>query len=182
MAKVIFGLVGPIAGGKDTVKKYLEEKYGAESCKFSTSLRDVLARISVPMSRENVQKISTVLRQSFGEDLLAKVIAKDAANFKKDIVVVDGVRRMADIKYLGELQNFALLAIDVNPKIRYERLIKRNENVGDAEKTYAEFLKDHEYETELEIPAIMKKARYVLDNNGGFEDLYKQIDEIMTKL
>ncbi len=182
MAKIIFGLVGPIASGKDTVKKYLQQKYRAEGCRFSTILRDVATRISLPNSRENLQVLSTVLRRQFGEDILAKAIAKDASNFDRDVVVVDGVRRMADIKHLSELPNFSLLGVDADPKIRYERLVKRNENVGDDKKTYDQFLKDHEYETELEIPAIMKKAKYSLDDNGNFDDLYRQIDKIMANL
>ena len=77
MKKLIIGLTGPVASGKGTVKKYIEEKYGAKDCRFSTILRDVLVRIDVPIIRENLQKVSTTLRQLFGEDLLARVIAKD---------------------------------------------------------------------------------------------------------
>ena len=92
MAKIIFGLVGPLAGGKDTVKKYLADKYKSENCRFSTILRDILKRIDVPIEREKLQQLSTILRQNFGEDVLAKVIATDVTNMKSDIVVVDGVR------------------------------------------------------------------------------------------
>ena len=100
MAKIILGLVGPIASGKDTVKKYLEKKYGATGCRFSSILRDILERIDLPNSRENMQELSTILRQKFGEDILAKAIASDAIKLKSNIVIVDGVRRMADIKFL----------------------------------------------------------------------------------
>lgn len=182
MAKVIFGLVGPIASGKDTVKKYLESKYKAQNCRFSTILRDVLNRIEVPVERENLQKLSTILRQNFGEDVLAKVIASDVVKMKSDIVVVDGVRRMADIKYLSELPNFFLTVIDADPKIRYERLIKRNENVGDDKKTYEQFLKDHEAEADREVPIVMKEAKYKINNDGSLADLYKQVDELVDKL
>lgn len=182
MAKMILGLVGPIACGKDTVKKYLENRYNAESCRFSSILRDILSRIKVPTSRENVQKISTILRQNFGEDVLARVIADDVFRFKSDVVVVDGVRRAADIVHLQKLPEFSLLAIDASPKIRYERLVKRNENVGDDQKTYEQFLKDHEYETELDIPALMKKSKYRVDNGGSFADLYAQVDAIIAKI
>lgn len=182
MDKTIIGLVGPIASGKETVKQYLIKKYNAEDCKFSTVLRDVLKRISVPVSRENLQKLSTILREAFGEDLLARSIAGEVSKLNAEIIVIDGVRRPTDIKYLKELPNFILLKIDANPKIRYERLILRNENNGDDKKTYEQFLKDHEAEADKLVPQVMAEAKWALDNSGTFEDLYKQIDKLVDKL
>lgn len=182
MSKIILGLVGSLASGKDTTKKYLAEKYKAKDCRFSTILRDVLNRITVPVSRENMQSLSTILRANFGENLLAKAIANDAAKLDADIVVVDGVRRPTDIEHLVKLPNFSLIKIDANPKIRYERMVKRNENEGDDKKTFEQFMKDHEAEADSLIPVVMESAKYSIDNSGSFEDLYKQIDEIIKKL
>ena len=181
MAKTILGLVGPIASGKDTVKKYLEKKYSALGCRFSSILRDVLERINLPNSRENMQGLSTILRQRFGEDILAKAFAADTIKLKSNIVVVDGVRRMADIRFLKKVQGFVLVAVNANPEIRFERLVKRGENAGDAKKTYNQFLKDHQYETELAVPVLMKKAKYKLNNNGPLTDLHKQIDKLIAQ-
>lgn len=182
MSKTILGLVGSLASGKETTKKYLVEKYNAKDCRFSTILRDVLERVTVPNSRENLQKISTILRANFGENLLAKAIAMDASKLDADIVVIDGVRRFTDIEHLNELPNFILVKIDAEPQIRYERMKLRNENAGDDKKTFEEFMKDHEAEADKQIPEVMKSAKYAIDNSGTFEDLYKQIDEIIKKL
>ncbi|HNW71466.1 MAG TPA: AAA family ATPase [Candidatus Paceibacterota bacterium] len=182
MSKIIIGLVGSLASGKETIKKYLVEKNNAKDCKFSSILRDVLNRLSVPISRENLQKVSTVLRENFGEDLLASAIATDASKLDADIVVIDGVRRFTDIEHLKDLPNFVLVKIDADPKLRYERMKLRNENVGDDKKTFEEFMKDHEAEADKQIPEVMKTAKYEIINNGSFEDLYKQLDELIAKL
>jgi dephospho-CoA kinase len=182
MSKIILGLVGPLASGKEATKKYLVEKYNAKDCKFSTVLRDVLNRITIPTSRENLQKLSTILRENFGEDLLAKTIANDASKLEADIVVIDGVRRPTDIEHLLELPNFFLIKIDADSQIRYKRLIERNENVGDSEKTYEQFLKDHESEADSLVPQVMATAKHSIENNSSFEDLYKQIDKIIEEL
>lgn len=182
MSKIILGLVGQIAAGKEVTKKYIALKYNAKDCKFSTILRDVLNRVDVPVSRENLQKISTVLRSNFGEDLLAKSIAVDASKLDADIVVIDGVRRMADIKYLKELPNFYLIKIEADVKIRYERLILRNENAGDRDKTFEQFLNDHKSEADSEVPVVMLAAQMSIDNNGTLENLYGQIDKIVSEL
>jgi dephospho-CoA kinase len=180
--KKIIALVGPFACGKDVVKKYLENKYQAKSVKFSQILRDVLVRLSLTVNRENLINLSTILRQNFGEDLLAKVIAEDAKNLESGIVILDGARRKSDILYAKDIGGFVLIAIDAELENRYERMKRRNENEGDSQKTFEEFISDHTKETEKTIPDLMKEAKFKIDNNGSLEDLYKKIDEIVEKL
>lgn len=181
MGKIIIGLVGEIASGKGLAVKYLAEKYGAASCRFSTPLRDVLSRLCLEINRKNMQDISRILREHFGQNLLAKVTANDAQNATSAVVVVDGIRRPADIEYLAKLPEFKLVYITADIKIRYERLIKREENTDDKNKTFEQFIKDHEAETEILIPEIGKNANDKIDNNGTEEELYKQIDKIISK-
>jgi dephospho-CoA kinase len=182
MSKIIIGLVGSLASGKETTKEYLVKKYSAKDCRFSSILRDVLARVDLPNSRENLQKLSTVLRANFGENLLAKAIAMDASKLEADVVVIDGVRRFTDIEHLNELPNFILVKIDADPKLRYERMKLRNENAGDDKKTLEEFLESHNAEADKQIPEVMKTAKYSIDNSGNLENLYQQINEIIKKL
>ncbi len=181
MPKIILGFTGPIASGKDVCKKYLESKYEAKSFRFSSILRDVLNRLSVPTSRENIITLSTWARQTFGQDLLAKVIASDANNSPASLVVVDGVRRLPDLEYLNRIPGFILISIDADPKIRFDRARFRNENIGDSNKTFEDFLADHQKETELTIPEVMATAKHHLNNNGSVEDLYAQIDKIINE-
>lgn len=182
MSKIIIGLVGPVASGKDVSKKYIEEHHGASSYKFSTVLRDILNRLYLPITRENMQDLSLDLRNRFGSDILAKVITADAKSDKGEIVIVDGVRRMDDIIHLSNLPEFKLISIEADINIRYERMKLRNENEGDANKTFAEFENDCQKEAEQEIPIVVSHAAYHLDNNGTLENLYAQIDKIITEI
>ena len=182
MTRLIVGLVGPIASGKGTIKEYLIKNYKARDCRFSTVLRDILARIKMPSNRENMQRVSTALRNVFGENILAKVITSDAVSMEGDIVVVDGVRRLADVEFLSKEPQFKLIAVDAKPEIRHRRLVLRNENVGDKEKSFEQFMKDHEYETETSIPQVMEKADFKINNDGTFDDLCKQVDGTIKKL
>ena len=177
--KIILGFTGLMACGKGTAARYLDEKYNADTFRFSTMLRDVLDRLYLPQSRENFQIISPLLRETFGQDLMAKVIARDVESADSRIIAIDGMRRPADIEYLKKLPGFRMVAIDVDAKVRYERLRARAENPGDAEKTWEQFQKEHEAETEIYIPELMKQADVTIDNNGTLEDLYKQIDKLI---
>ncbi len=182
MKKIVIVLTGLMASGKDVTKKYIEEKYGAKSLKFSQIMRDILNRLHLENSRDNIIKISTILRESFGQDLLAKVITEDAKKLGVAIVILDGARREEDIVYAEQLSNFNLISVDAKPEIRYQRAKMRNENSGDADKTFETFLEDHNKPTELGIPALMAKAKYSINNDLDLNHLHQQIDEIMSKI
>lgn len=182
MTKVILGLAAELAGGKGTVAKYIVEKHSGNSHRFSTMLRDILSRIYLPDSRENMQKLSTILRQKFGEDTLAKVMAEDVKKDIHEVIAVDGVRRPADIRYLKEIPGFKLVYIETSIENRFERIKKRGENPDDATKTLEQFKKDQEGEADAQIRNMKDHADFVVDNNGTFEDLYKQIDDITLNI
>ena len=181
MQKIIV-LAGEIACGKGTIVKYLEEKYGAKSVRFSTILRDIIARLYLEESRENLQKLSTCLRQTFSEDILSYAIAEDAKKIKNQVVLLDGARRESDIKYLKEISGFMLVYIEADPKVCYERMILRGENSGEKQKTFEEFLTEREQEAEIQIRSLKKMADFVLDNNGSQDDLKKQVDEMLKEI
>ncbi|MFA5813442.1 MAG: AAA family ATPase [Patescibacteria group bacterium] len=181
MSKIILGFVGQIASGKGTAVAYLKEKYGASAHRFSSMLRDVLDRLYLEQSRENMQKISSVLRENFGEDTLAKVMAEDVKNTPNSLVAIDGIRRPADAKYLKEILGFKLIHIFADREKRYERIVARGENSDDRKKTFEEFKKDHEREAEREIGEIALEAIEQIDNNGSLEKLYEQLDQLVNK-
>jgi dephospho-CoA kinase len=181
MSRIILGLTGEIASGKGTTAKYIAQKYNGGTHRFSTMLRDVAKRMYLEENRENLQKLSTIFRGNFFDDILSSVIAKDVENDEHSIIVIDGVRRMADIAYLKKIDGFKLVYIDTDMEKRYERIIGRGENSDDKAKTFEEFKKDHLRETELQIRDLKNQADFVIDNNRTFEELYCQIDKILNK-
>lgn len=181
MSGLILGIAGEMGSGKGTIAKYLTLEHAGNTHRFSTILRDVLDRIHVEQSRDNLQSLSTILRKKFGEDILAKAIYHDTQKDGKNLVIIDGVRRMSDIAYLRELSYFKLIYVKAEIEKRYERIAKRGENSDDGKKTFEEFKKDQEKESESQINNLMDYADYIIDNNGTFEDLYKQIDDIIEE-
>lgn len=181
MSKLILGLAGEIASGKTTVANYLKEEQEIGYYRFSDPLRDTLDRMHIEPTRENMQLLSTVMRKHFGEDLLAKIVFRDVENDEHEVIAVDGVRRLEDIKYLTELPDFKLVYIDADLKARYERIVGRGENPDDNTKTFEDFKKDNLQEAELEIRELKAHADIVLDNNGDTDALYAQIDALLTK-
>jgi len=181
MAKLIIGFAGEMGSGKGSIAEHIVENYNAGSHKFSQIFRDILDRVYLDQSRENISKLSLILRQNFGEDILAKSIFHDVQNDEHEIIVIDGVRRLEDIVYLRNLPEFKLLYVDADIKIRYERLVQRGENAGDSSKTFEQFCDDHKANADAYIVDLMKSANTVVHNNGTYEELYKQIDEFIKQ-
>lgn len=179
MEKIILGLVGEIASGKGTVVNYLVQKHNASTHRFSTIIRDVMDRIYIEHSRDLLQQTSSMLRDTYGENILAKVMDGDTKNDKNNIVVIDGIRRVADIEFLKKNPSFKLVFIDVSLEKRYERIIQREENADDKNKTFGEFKLDAQREAELTIAGLREQADIILDNNGTPAELEKQIEDLL---
>jgi len=179
MKKIIIGLVGEIASGKGTIVEYLAKKHGASTHRFSTILRDILDRLHIQHSRDSLQQASLMLRSTYGENILAKVMLGDTQNDKNEIIVIDGIRRAGDIEFLKEDPNFKMVFVDVSLEKRYERIIGREENADDKNKTFQEFKIDAQKEAELTIRGLREQANVILDNNGTVEELEKQIEELL---
>jgi dephospho-CoA kinase len=181
MTRIVLGLAGEMASGKGTVSEYLNKICNTSQHRFSTMLRDVLDRLHLEQSRDNLQNLSTIIRKTYGEDTLAKVMAEDAKLDDAEVIVVDGVRRLDDIKYLKDLPEFKLVYMDVDIKTRYERIIERSENIDDQSKTFEQFVQESKNESEVQIASLKDYADVIIDNNGEVEELYKQIDELVEE-
>ena len=182
MQKIIIGLAGEIACGKDTIADYMAKKYGSQKVSFSQPLRDVLDRLFLPQNRANMAGLGKLLIKQWGDGTLSKVIAEEILNSKKKVFILPNVRRDGDIVHLKELPGFMLIRVDAEPQTRYERLIRRGQNTDDASKTREQFEADSKLWTEVSIRKIAKKATEKIDNNGDLKDLKLQIDELAKRL
>lgn len=180
--KIILAFIGDLAAGKGTACAYLQKQYGFNSYRFSTVLRDVLRRIYVAETREHLQKLSTVLRENFGQDILSKTMIQDMTNDANAVVLVEGIRRESDIADLKNLPGFHLLYITADARVRHERSVKRNENPGDAAKTFDQFLRDEQAEADRTIKALGAQAEYVITNDADTDALYARLEEILNKI
>lgn len=181
MEKLIIGITGEIASGKTTASDYIKQKYGAISFRFSDMLRDILDRVHVEKNRTNMQSLSTFLRGTYGEDIMSKVLAKDVELSDAKIIITEGIRRPTDVEYLKEIPGFILIAIDLDEKTRYERLTQRSENPDDQNKTFEQFQKECNQETERKIRESFKIADHIIENTGDFEEFYAKIEKIIGK-
>lgn len=182
MPKILIGLVGRQGSGKGTVAKILQETYGAKLYRFSAILGDILDRLNIERSRDNLIKISEAVRHEFGEDTLAYAIEHEVSASDADVVIIDGIRRPEDIVALEPLPYFKLVNVSVPAEVRFERMKHRGEKAGETHMTREEFLKvENEAPTEITIPLVEARATDTIDNSGTAEELGPKVDALMKK-
>jgi dephospho-CoA kinase len=179
MTKIIIGLVGEAASGKGTVAKYLVDKYGAQTLAFSTSMKDCVRRLHLPLSRENLMKFSEITRHAYGEDLYSKVTTEDCRSLDANMIIVDGVRRPADVVNLRQLPNFHLLYVTAPVELRWQRARNRGEKAGESEMTLEQFKTEDQFPTEVTIKEIGAEAEFAIDNVAGVDNLYASTGSIV---
>lgn len=182
MEQVVFGISGEPGAGKDTVKEYLVEQYGAESLGFSLILKDILNRLSLPLERANYASLGEALRNSFGENILATVLSLDVSRMSTSVVVIDGIRKFGELEELRKLKNFRFLFVETDMHVRYERVKARGIKADDKEKTFEEFVRDREHAADREVRNLKSEADAVIENNGTLGELHRHVDEVVSGL
>ncbi len=180
-SKLILVFAGQMGSGKDSAAFYLRDTYGASIYSFSTMLEDALNRFYLEHNRDNLVKMSEIMRGAFGQDIMAKTMAQDVAKDANNIIVVSNARRLADVEFLSKLPNYILCEIYADLETRYNRLVQRGQRTDDKTKTFEEFKADHNRSTEVSIAELLTHATERIDNSSTIEKFHRQLDELIKK-
>ncbi|MBI5332597.1 MAG: AAA family ATPase [Candidatus Aenigmarchaeota archaeon] len=178
MTKVI-GIIGLIGSGKHTIAEYISRKYGYRI--FSMGTEGVSGRLTrkdgLELTRQNIQNTTERYRKQHGMDYLAKLVLREVLDSGCKKALITDMRKPEDIavprKYFGN--SFLLIFIDAYPKIRFERLKKRNRKRDP--KVWKEFLDQEKREHELFFSKSLGMHDFVIDNNSEMEKARKAVDK-----
>jgi len=182
--KIVIGLIGEKGAGKGTVSDYLAEKYSAVHYGTSKILRRTLEDLHVLVTRDNLIKLALVLKEGYGPSVIIDSLIHDMEKNGSDVIIADGIRMHGDVepfrKKYGE--NFYLVYVTADLKLRYERTKARKQNDGEDQATLEQFLEEEGRLTEVSIHEIGRDADFTLNNNGTAPELMAQVDEMMEKI
>ncbi|MBF0105249.1 MAG: AAA family ATPase [Deltaproteobacteria bacterium] len=119
---MIIGLTGKNGSGKGVVADYLKAG-GFIYYSLSDIIREELTLAKKQITRENLIEMGRALRSEGGPSVLADKIMP-----KLDIdknYIVDSIRNPAEVRSLRRRQDFYLLNVDADQKVRFERVKQR---------------------------------------------------------
>jgi dephospho-CoA kinase len=183
---LIIGLVGLPGSGKTSTAKILKDK-GFKNVVLSSFIKKVLQKKGLKINRKNLQDMGDQLRKKKGADILARLALKKIKKERLKKSVIDGIRNLKEIKRLKQEKNFYLLGMTATPDRRYKRLLQNSKD--DKIKSWDDFVYYEIREnaglnnkTGQQNYQAFLQARNYIDNNAGFKDLKKKVEEFLQKI
>ncbi|HEY7777217.1 MAG TPA: AAA family ATPase [Nitrososphaeraceae archaeon] len=189
---LIVALTGMPGAGKTTVANYLAQK-GIPLLIMGDVVREAAQNEGLEPTSDNLAKLMLRLREKNGPEAIAHLIANKIKNMKKEdnefgVVIVDGIRSMAEIQVLKDVGNIKLLAIHGSIITRYSHIKERARS--DVPSNIGEFDKRDRVEMGVGISDAIALADETISNNDisipelcelSLRTVQKWIDEKKTK-
>lgn len=164
---LIVGLTGMPGAGKTTVANYLSEK-GIPLLIMGDVVREVAENDGLEPTSDNLAKLMLRLRKRNGPEAVAHLIVNKIKLMKKEdkqlsVVIVDGIRSMAEVQVLRRIGSVKLLAIHGSTLTRYTHVRERGRS--DVPSNIGEFDKRDKIEMDVGISNAIALADETISNN-----------------
>ena len=162
LVKLIVCLTGMPGSGKSTIVSALKSK-GIETLNLGDGVRAEAKRRNLEPSGENLGKIMLQLREKNGPGAIANLLTDQIQNSKSNIIIVDGVRSIAEIEVLKNVGSVKLLSIEATADTRFKFLKARGRS--DDPETKEKFAERDNREISVGIDKSISIADETISNN-----------------
>ena len=163
--------------GKSTIVNKLEE-LGFEKFSLGDGIRAEAKRRNIEPSGENLGKIMLEVREKNGPGAVAELIKEPIQNSIEEVIIIDGVRSIAEIDVLKKIGDVKLLAIQASSETRFNFLSSRGRS--DDPKTRENFEERDNREIGVGIDKSIENADKIITNhNLTIDELVNSAKEII---
>ncbi len=166
----VIGVVGYPASGKGEFSQ-IAAGLGIPVVVMGDIIRRQVSAQGLALTDENIGATARKLREDFGMDAVAMLTAEEVGKQHTDVVVIDGIRGDAEVRYFRSVfPTFVLVAVEASFPVRLSRMQVRGRS---DDTTTAESLKGRDEREEsfgLAIAMTLAEVRLV---NESTRDVYE---------
>lgn len=176
----LIGIGGSTASGKTVLAEQLITHFEASTNRFSKILEAKADEYGYTKDKAGLQALSTMLRSTQGEDILAREMSAWILGHSNDTLVVEGMRRDIDVATLEKTakeagREWTFFFVDAPLETRFLRFNGRLIKQGLLPVSHEEFATLESQESEAELPHLRARAHCVIHNEE------KSIDELTAE-
>ena len=175
----IMGISGLPGSGKSLVSDIATKK-GA----IIVSMGDII-RQEAKKRGESTKDTAKNLREEYGQYIVSELTIKKIKQLQdegiKNSIIVEGIRSHHEVEMFKEsFDDFIILSIFANPRIRFERL--QNRMREDDSKDYSEFQKRDQMELDFGIGNVISLSDKIIINETDLESYSQKINEFLEEI
>lgn len=163
VTKLIVCLTGMPGAGKTTIAEALTSK-GFDKIIMGDAVRAEATRRKIEPTGANLGKLMLDLREKNGPGAVAELIKDQILNSSSDVVLVDGVRSLAEVEVLKKIGTVKVLAIHASGDTRFKFLTGRGRS--DAPSDREDFTKRDSREIGVGMSESIALADETISNNN----------------
>lgn len=181
----IIGITGTLGAGKGTIVDYLVKHHGFQHFSVRGYLSKLITAKGGEINRDSLVATANELRANNTPSFIAEELYREAKESGKDCIV-ESIRTVGEVNALHAKGNFNLFAVDAEQKLRYTRIVERASETDKI--SFETFVENENREMNSSDPnkqnlsACMLLADFRFVNDGSFDELYKELDEVLTKI
>jgi dephospho-CoA kinase len=167
------------------VVDYLVQNLGYKHYSVREFLTEEIIKRGMEVNRDSMVLVANDLRARHTPWYIVEQLYLKAKESGQNCVI-ESIRTPGEVELLAKQDNFHLLAIDADPKIRYDRIsIRKSEtdSIG-----FDEFIQNEQREmtstdpNKQNISKCIEMSERTFYNNSSIDELYHQINTYLTKI
>ncbi len=163
MTKLIVCLTGMPGAGKSTIADALKSK-GFEKITMGDAVRTEAVRRKIEPTGANLGKLMLEIREKNGPGAVAELIKDQITNTKSDVILIDGVRSIAEVDVLKKFGTVKILAVHASGDTRFGYLTHRKRT--DDPENREEFVVRDSREIKVGMSESIALADETISNNN----------------
>jgi dephospho-CoA kinase len=185
MPMLIIGITGTLGAGKGTVVEYLVKEKGFNHFSVRQFLLEEIRKQNLPENRDSMVVVANAFRRLNSPSYITDQLYIQAMHSGRN-AVIESIRTPGEIDSLTQKGSFYLIAVDADPKTRYERITKRNSETDQID--FDTFVNNEQREMTSTDPnnQNLKKCRemadFVFRNDGSINELYEKVEEVLREI